>query len=110
MPLTGALSIASWFYILASGVRVVSDGALVAEKAGVSCGRGGGDWDGAGRDSAVDLADAPGPGRVTVAVSVTERAILLAFGAHGYRRSGGLARRPRSRLSGKRGSLGRVWE
>jgi hypothetical protein len=77
--LTQALRIASWFYIQASGVRVVSVGALVAEGAGVRRGSGGGDGDGARRDGAVDLADAPGPGRVTVAVSVTERAILLAF-------------------------------
>ena len=65
----------------------MSVGALVAEGAGVRRASGGG---GGGRDSAVLLADAPGPGRVTVAVSVAEGVIRRAFCAHiSCHRSGG---------------------
>ena len=88
-PLTGALSIASWFYRQAPPPprpRVVSGSALVAEGAGVRRASGGG---GGGRESAVHLAIAPIPSRVTVAVSVTERATRLSFGARRGRRPGG---------------------
>ena len=85
-PLTGALSIASWFYTPANGVHEASVSALVAEGAGVRRASGGG---GGGRESAVHLAIAPIPGRVTVAVSVTERAILLSYWARRGRRPGG---------------------